>query len=83
MTLDPKTWSTAVRVNLEGLSMSCAPLPRLLRPEGNARAKVLCFSGGGASKAARKFFRLRRFQGGLVRLVETLAEEWREDGDRY
>lgn len=79
MTLDPKEWSAAVRVNLDGNFNVLRAFAPLLRPEGVARAKILCFSGGGASKARANFSAYAASKTGLVRLVETLAEEWRQD----
>ena len=65
-------------MNLEGTFHVLRAFVALLRPEGNARAKVLCFSGGGASKARANFSAYAASKTGVVRLVETLAEEWRE-----
>ena len=79
MTLDPKEWSAAVRVNLDGTFNVLRAFPALLRPEGDARAKILCFSGGGASKPRANFSAYAASKTGVVRLVETLAEEWRQD----
>jgi 3-oxoacyl-[acyl-carrier protein] reductase len=79
MTLDPKEWSAAIRVNLDGTFNVLRAFAALLRPEGDARAKILCFSGGGASKPRANFSAYAASKTGLVRLVETLAEEWREE----
>jgi NAD(P)-dependent dehydrogenase (short-subunit alcohol dehydrogenase family) len=79
MTLDPKSWSAAVRVNLDGTFHVLRAFATLLRPEAGARAKVLCFSGGGASKPRANFSAYAASKTGVVRLVETLAEEWRKD----
>lgn len=79
MTLDPKTWSAAIRVNLDGTFHVLRAFAALLRPEGDARAKILCFSGGGASKPRANFSAYAASKTGVVRLVETLAEEWREN----
>ena len=79
MTLDPKEWSAAVRVNLDGTFNVLRAFRALLRPEGDARAKILCFSGGGASKPRANFSAYAASKTGVVRLVETLAEEWRQD----
>lgn len=77
MTLDPKKWSAAVRANLDGTFHVLRAFAALLRSEGGAHAKVLCFSGGGASKARANFSAYAASKTGVVRLVETLAEEWR------
>lgn len=79
MTLDPKTWSAAVRVNLDGTFHVLRAFAALLRTEGAGRAKVLCFSGGGASKPRANFSAYAASKTGVVRLVETLAEEWRKE----
>ncbi len=79
MTLDPKKWSATVRANLDGTFHVLRAFAALLRPEDGARAKVLCFSGGGASKARANFSAYAASKTGVVRLVETLAEEWREE----
>ena len=79
MTLDPKSWSAAVRVNLDGTFNVLRAFAALLQPEGGARAKVLCFSGGGASKPRANFSAYAASKTAVVRLVETLAEEWRRD----
>ena len=48
MSLDPIEWSRTVRVNLDGTFHAVAALfPLLERAPG--RAKILCFSGGGAT----------------------------------
>jgi NAD(P)-dependent dehydrogenase (short-subunit alcohol dehydrogenase family) len=77
MTLDPKSWSAAVRVNLDGTFNVLRAFAALLRPGGDTRAKILCFSGGGASKPRANFSAYAASKTGVVRLVETLAEEWR------
>lgn len=79
MTLDPGAWSAAVRVNLDGTFNVLRAFAALLRPEGNTRAKILCFSGGGAGKPRPNFSAYAASKTGVVRLVETLAEEWRQD----
>ena len=79
MTLAPKSWSATVRVNLDGTFHVLRAFATLLRPEGAVRAKVLCFSGGGASKSRANFSAYAASKTAVVRLVETLAEEWREN----
>ena len=78
MTLDPKMWSAAVRVNLDGTFHVLRAFAALLRPEGNARAKILCFSGGGASKPRANFSAYAASKTGVVRLVE----HWPRNGAR-
>jgi NAD(P)-dependent dehydrogenase (short-subunit alcohol dehydrogenase family) len=79
MTLDPKEWSAAVRVNLDGTFNVVRAFNALLRREGNARAKILCFSGGGATKPRANFSAYAASKTGVVRLIETLAEEWQNE----
>ena len=78
LTLDPKEWSATVRVNLDGTFHVIRAFAHLLRPKENTRGKVLCFSGGGATRPRANFSAYAAAKTGVVRLVETLAEEWRE-----
>ena len=75
MTLDPADWSQTVRVNLDGTFHALAAFYPLL---GKAvrRAKVLCFSGGGATAPRPNFSAYAAAKAGVVRLVETLSHEW-------
>lgn len=76
MTADPARWSATVRVNLDGtfhaLRAFHAQLARAPR-----RAKVICLSGGGATKSRPNFSAYGAAKTGVVRLVETVAEELR------
>src|SRR5205823_537361 len=76
LTADPARWSATVRANLDGTFfairafaplLACVPSPR--------RAKIVCFSGGGATKARANFSAYAVAKTGVVRLVETIAEE--------
>ena len=73
---DPANWSATVRLNLDGtffpLRAFAAQLARAPR-----RAKIVCFSGGGATKARANFSAYGTAKTGVVRLVETIAEEER------
>jgi NAD(P)-dependent dehydrogenase (short-subunit alcohol dehydrogenase family) len=73
---DPVRWSATVRANLDGtyyaLRAFHAQLARTPR-----RAKVVCLSGGGATKARSNFSAYAAAKTGVVRLVETVAEELR------
>jgi NAD(P)-dependent dehydrogenase (short-subunit alcohol dehydrogenase family) len=75
MTADPLRWSATVRTNLDGTYFAIraffAQMARAPR-----RAKVACFSGGGASKARPNFSAYGVSKTAVVRLVETLAGEW-------
>ena len=75
--VDPLEWARTVRENIEGAYFVIrAFLPLLTRTAG-LRAKVLLFSGGGASYGRPNFSAYACAKTGLVRLVETLAIEWR------
>lgn len=74
---DPAKWSATVRANLDGTyyafrafhaKLACAP----------RRAKFVAFSGGGATKARPNFSAYAAAKTGVVRLIETLAEELRD-----
>jgi NAD(P)-dependent dehydrogenase (short-subunit alcohol dehydrogenase family) len=71
---DPARWSATVRANLDGTFNSIrAAHGRLARAPG--RAKIVCFAGGGATKARSNFSGYGVAKTGIVRLVETIAEE--------
>src|SRR5471030_1557623 len=78
MTADPERWSATVRANLDGTYFALrafhAQLARAPR-----RAKVVCLSGGGATKARARFSAYAAAKTGVVRLVETVAEELRDE----
>ena len=69
----PREWLETVNVNLGGtFRVLKAALPLLLR---SADARVLLFSGGGAFGPAPGFSSYAASKGGVVSLMETLAEE--------
>lgn len=71
---DPQRWSETVRANLDGTYHAIrAGAPWLRR--ASRRAKVVCFSGGGATKPRPNFSAYGVAKTGIVRLVETIAEE--------
>jgi len=76
LSVDPERWSATVRANLDGtfhalraFGPSLAAHPR--------RGKIVCFSGGGATKPRVNFSAYGVAKTGVVRLVETIAEETR------
>jgi NAD(P)-dependent dehydrogenase (short-subunit alcohol dehydrogenase family) len=73
---DPKRWSETVRVNLDGTLFAIRAFAALLA-RAPRRAKIVCFSGGGATKARGRFSAYAAAKTGVVRLVETIAEEER------
>ncbi len=78
MDLDPREWSQTVRVNLDGTFYPIRAFFGLLA-KAKRRAKVLCFSGGGSTSPRPNFSAYGVAKTGVVRLVETLAEEWKGD----
>ena len=75
MAVDPQAWSTGVRVNLDGTFFCLRAFHDLLL-RAQPRSKVICFSGGGATAPRPRFSAYGAAKAGLVRLVETLAQEW-------
>jgi NAD(P)-dependent dehydrogenase (short-subunit alcohol dehydrogenase family) len=74
VTADPARWSATVRANLDGTFFAIRAFhPALYRAP--RRAKIVCFSGGGASKARPNFSAYGAAKTAIVRLVETIAEE--------
>jgi NAD(P)-dependent dehydrogenase (short-subunit alcohol dehydrogenase family) len=71
---DPVRWSQTVRNNLDGTFNSVRAFHRLLL-RAERRAKIICFSGGGASKSRPNFSAYGVAKTAIVRLVETIAEE--------
>ena len=74
MSVDPECWSATVRTNLDGTYFLLRALWAQLSNESR-RAKVICFSGGGATKARPNFSAYAASKTAVVRLVETLAVE--------
>ena len=73
---DPAKWSATVRANLDGTYFALRAFAPLLA-QAPRRAKVVCFSGGGATKSRPNFSAYGVAKTGVVRLVETIAEEER------
>jgi 3-oxoacyl-[acyl-carrier protein] reductase len=74
VTLDPAKWAATVRANLDGTFFAIRAFDALLA-KSPRRAKVVCFSGGGATKPRARFSAYGVAKTGVVRLVETIAEE--------
>ena len=70
---DPLRWCETVRSNLEGTYFTL----RAFRPwlGGGRRPKLVCFSGGGATKPRPNFSAYGAAKTAIVRLVETIAAE--------
>jgi 3-oxoacyl-[acyl-carrier protein] reductase len=77
ITADPVNWSATVRANLDGTFFPIRAFHPLLA-RAPRRAKVVAFSGGGATKPRVNFSAYGVAKTGVVRLIETLAEELRE-----
>jgi 3-oxoacyl-[acyl-carrier protein] reductase len=71
---DPARWSATIRANLDGTFNAIRACHRLL-VLAPRRAKIVCFAGGGATKARANFSAYGVAKTGIVRLVETIAEE--------
>ncbi len=71
---DPQDWSATVRSNLDATYFALRALAPGFRAAPR-RAKIICLSGGGATKARPRFSAYGAAKTGIVRLVETLAEE--------
>ena len=74
VTADPARWSATVRANLDGSFHAIRAFHALLS-RSPRRAKIVCFSGGGATKARARFSAYGVAKTAIVRLVETIAEE--------
>jgi 3-oxoacyl-[acyl-carrier protein] reductase len=74
---NPTRWSATVRANLDGTFYTLRGFAALLR-RAPRRAKIICFSGGGATKSRARFSAYGVAKTGIVRLVETIAEEERD-----
>ena len=77
LTADPARWSGTVRANLDGTFFTIRAFAPLLA-RSTERQKIICFSGGGAAKARANFSAYGAAKTGIVRLVETIAEETRD-----
>lgn len=77
MNVDPLAWSRNIRLNLDGTFYCVRAFYDLLRKEPT-RGKIVCFSGGGATGPRQNFSAYACAKAGVVRLVENLADEWRD-----
>jgi len=72
----PKLWAEAVETNLMGVFHACqAVLPGMIERRSG---KIIVLGGGGAAYARPNFSAYAASKAGVVRLVETLAEEVRD-----
>ena len=73
LAVDPVKWSATVRANLDGTYYALrAFAPQFAHAR---RAKIVCLSGGGATKARANFSAYGAAKTAIVRLVENIAEE--------
>lgn len=77
MKADPLAWSANLRTNLDGTFFVIRAFYDLLSMTREENAKVLCFSGGGASSPRPNFSAYACAKAAVVRLVENLSVEWR------
>ena len=77
ITADPANWSATIRANLDGTFYPFRAFHALLA-RAPRRAKVVAFSGGGATKPRVNFSAYGVAKTGVVRLMETIAEELRD-----
>lgn len=75
--LRPEQWGATVRTNLDGTFIAIQAFWPLLS-RAPRRAKIVCFSGGGATKARPNFSAYACAKTAIVRLVENIAAEERE-----
>jgi NAD(P)-dependent dehydrogenase (short-subunit alcohol dehydrogenase family) len=74
--VSPKAWNAAVETNLLGVLHACrAVLPRMVERRSG---KILVLGGCGAAEARPNFSAYAASKAGVVRLVETIADEVRE-----
>jgi NAD(P)-dependent dehydrogenase (short-subunit alcohol dehydrogenase family) len=78
MTTNPLEWQNTVNANLNGTFFTLRSLYPLLMKTHQERGKVICFSGGGATSSRPNFSAYAVAKTGIVRLVEVLADEWKE-----
>ncbi len=77
---DPEDWSQTVTRNLNATFFPLRAFHQLLVRTATANpTKIICFSGGGATQPRTCFSAYATAKVGIVRLVETLAEEWKQD----
>lgn len=76
LSADPARWSDTVRANLDGTYFPIRALAAHLA-RAPRRQKIVCFSGGGATKPRTNFSAYGVAKTGILRLVETIADETR------
>ena len=74
--VDPLEWRQTIQVNLVGTFNVIRAFSDLIS-RTERRTKIVCFAGGGATKARPNFSAYGAAKTGIVRLVETIAAEER------
>ena len=70
-------WTQAWSVNVTGTLLVCQHAVRVMKPRG--AGKIINISGGGATNPMPRFAAYAATKAAVVRLTETLAEEYRAD----
>ncbi len=70
-------WTQAWQVNVTGTLLVCQHAIRAMKPRG--AGKIINISGGGATNPMPRFVAYAATKAAVVRLTETLAEEYRAD----
>lgn len=70
-------WTQAWQVNVTGTLLVCQHAVRAMKPAGGG--KIINISGGGATNPMPRFAAYAATKAAVVRLTETLAEEYRAD----
>ncbi len=70
-------WTQAWSVNVTGTLLVCQQAVRAMKPRG--AGKIINISGGGATNPMPRFAAYAATKAAVVRLTETLAEEYRAD----
>ena len=71
-------WNQAWAVNVTGTLLVCQHAVRMMKPAGGGR--IINISGGGATTPMPRLVAYAATKAAVVRLTETLAEEYRADG---
>ena len=75
--LDLAAWTQAWQVNVTGTLLVCQHAVRAMKPR--KAGKIITISGGGATNPMPRFAAYAATKAAVVRLTETLAEEYRAD----
>jgi 3-oxoacyl-[acyl-carrier protein] reductase len=70
-------WTQAWSINVTGTLLVCQHAVRAMKPRG--AGKIINISGGGATNPMPRFAAYAATKAAVVRLTETLAEEYRAD----